>query len=193
MKKGLTLTDILVTIVIAVVFSLIYKIWGPVYDLASTLGLHINEMVYGMWFIAASVAFLIIRKPGVALLAEVAAASGEFLAGSQYGLIVLLYGVLQGLGAELIFAMFKYRSYSLFVACLAGVGATAGSFVMDYFQGYMVDKELWNLLLQIGARTIGGIVITGVFAYYLVKTLEKTGVTNLVRPASEKDYRALDE
>lgn len=192
MKKKLTLTDILVTVVIAVVFAIIYRIWGPVSDLFSTFGFQAEELMYGMWFIAAIVAFLIIRKPGVALIAETAAASGEFLVGSQYGLEVLVYGVLQGLGAEIIFALFLYKSYSLFTASLAGIGATVGSFVMDWNRGYLADLETWNLVLMISFRTIGAIVICGFFAYYLVKALEKTGVTNLVRPASEDDYKTLN-
>lgn len=74
-SKGLKLTDILVTIVIAVVFGLIYKIWGPAYDLMKPLGLHAEQLMYGMWFMAGTFAYLIIRKPGVAILAEVAAAT----------------------------------------------------------------------------------------------------------------------
>ncbi|WP_202078476.1 ECF transporter S component [Caldalkalibacillus salinus] len=193
MKKRLTLTDILVTIVISVVFAIIYKLWGPVSDLVSPLGLHFDELIYGMWFIAATVAFLIIRKPGVALLAETAAASGEYIVGSQYGLEVLLYGVLQGLGAEIIFALFLYRSFSIFTASLAALGATAGSFVMDVLRGYITDLEPWNLVLLVTARSVGAIVIAGVFAYYLVKAIEKTGVTDSLRPVSSQDYKALDE
>ena len=39
----------------------------------------------------------------------------------------------------------------------------------------------------------GSILFAGVFAYYLVRVLEATGVTNLVRPASSKDYAELDQ
>ena len=76
-RKGLTLTDVLITVVIALVFSFVYSIWGGVYTALEPLGLHLNQLLYGMWFIAAVVAYLVIRKPGVALIAEFAAASGE--------------------------------------------------------------------------------------------------------------------
>lgn len=56
------------------------------------LGLHLDQLLYGMWFIAGTVAYFIIRKPGVALLAEIAAASGEFLWVRLGGLTVLLSG-----------------------------------------------------------------------------------------------------
>ncbi|SER11087.1 energy-coupling factor transport system substrate-specific component [Gracilibacillus ureilyticus] len=192
-KTKLTLTDILVTIVIAIGFSVIYKLWGPLYSSLSILGLHIDQLIYGMWFMAATVAFLIIRKPGVALLAELAAAQGEFLFGGHWGISLLLYGLVQGLGCELIFAIFRYKSSRIFVMCLAAVGATIGSLWLDLYYGYITELVWWNLTLLIVMRTVGAIIITGFFAFYLVKALEKTGVTNLVRPVNEKHYQALDE
>jgi energy-coupling factor transport system substrate-specific component len=192
MKKGLKLTDILVTIIIALIFGIIYKLWGPLYGVVATLGLQVEQLIYGMWFIAATVAFLIIRKPGIALLAEVAAANGEFLFGGQWGISTLIYGVGQGLAAELIFAAFMYKRYDLFTVSLAAVASAIASFFMDYYYGYIGALALWNLLLLIGFRLIGSIIISGLFAYLIVKALEKTKVTNLVRPASSKDYKALD-
>jgi energy-coupling factor transport system permease protein len=192
MQKGLKLTDILVTIVVSIVFGIVYKLWGPVYYAVKPFGLHFDQLIYGMWFIAASVAYLIIRKPGVALLAEIAASSGEFIMGSEWGLEVLLYGVVQGLFAELVFAAFRYKRFDVGVVSLAAAASTIGSLFMDFYKGYIEDLALWNLMLFIGARIVGAVIIAGVFAHYLVKALEATGVTNLVRPASQKDYEDLN-
>jgi energy-coupling factor transport system permease protein len=192
MQKGLKLTDILVTIVVSIVFGIVYKLWGPVYYAVKPFGLHFDQLIYGMWFIAATVAYLIIRKPGVALLAEIAASSGEFIMGSEWGLEVLLYGVVQGLFAELVFAAFRYKRFDVGVVSLAAAASTIGSLFMDFYKGYIEDLALWNLMLFIGARIVGAVIIAGVFAHYLVKALEATGVTNLVRPASQKDYEDLN-
>jgi energy-coupling factor transport system permease protein len=189
----LKLTDILVTVVISIGFGIIYKLWGPVYNLLKPFGLHADQLIYGMWFMAATVAFLIIRKPGVALLAEIAASSGEFLMGSEWGLEVLLFGLIQGLFAELIFLITRYKRYDVITICTAALGSAIGSILMDYFKGYMGDLVLWNLSLFIGARLLGSIVIAGIGAFYLVKALEKTGVTSLVRNADQKDYDALNQ
>jgi energy-coupling factor transport system substrate-specific component len=193
MSKGLKLTDILVTIVISIGFGILYKLWGPLYYAVKPLGLHLDQFIYGMWFIAATVAFLIIRKPGVALLAEIAASSGEFLMGSEFGLEVLFYGLVQGLFAELIFMAFRYKRYDLFVVSLAGISSCTGSLILDFYKGYAGDLSTWNLSLFIGFRIIGSIVFTGFFAIAIVKGLEATGVTKLVRPSSKEDYEALDQ
>ncbi|WP_138432050.1 ECF transporter S component [Fodinibius saliphilus] len=184
MKKRykLKLSDILVTTVIALVFGVIYKLWGPLYYAIKPLGMHLEQLIYGMWFIAATVAFLLIRKPGVGLLAEVAAASGEFFMGSEWGLAVLLSGVAQGLASEMVFAARGYCKYSIGVAVAAAAAATAGSLLLDLLQGYIGDLAIWNLSLLILFRLSGAIIIAGWMAHWLVSALEDAGVADLVRP-----------
>jgi energy-coupling factor transport system permease protein len=192
-QSQLKFADILVTIVISLVFAVVYNLWATLYATVGGFGLQVDQLIYGMWFIAATVAMLVIRKPGVALLAEVVAASGEFMLGSPYGLSLLFYGILQGLGAELVFAAFRYNRFTVFVVSLAAIGSTIASLIVDQAYGYISDLALWNLALLIGARTLGAIIIAGIFAYAIVKALELTGVTNLVRPVSNKDYEALED
>ncbi|KZE97245.1 ECF transporter S component [Anoxybacillus geothermalis] len=191
-SKGLKLADILTTIVIAVVFGVIYKVWGPLYEVVKVFGFHADQLIYGMWFIASSLAYLLIRKPGVALLAEIAASSGELVMGSQWGLEVLIYGVVQGLFAELVFSAFRYRRFDVFVVSLSAVGATVGSLIMDFYKGYIEALAPWNMALFLLARFVGAVLISGVFAVSLAKALEKTGVTQMWRPASKEDYDALN-
>lgn len=193
MSKGLKLTDILITIVISIGFGILYKLWGPLYYAVKPLGLHLDQLIYGMWFIAATVAFLIIRKPGVALLAEIAASSGEFLMGSEFGLEVLLYGIVQGLFAELMFMALRYKRYDLLAVSLAGISSCIGSLFMDFYKGYIGDLSTWNLILYMAFRFIGTILFTGVLAVAIVKALEATGVTNLVRSSSQKDLESLNQ
>ncbi len=144
--------------------------------------MHLEQLIYGMWFIAATVAFLLIRKPGVGLLAEVAAASGEFFMGSEWGLAVLLSGVAQGLASEMVFAARGYCKYSIGVAVAAAAAATAGSLLLDLLQGYIGDLAIWNLSLLILFRLSGAIIIAGWMAHWLVSALEDAGVADLVRP-----------
>ncbi|XOQ16070.1 MAG: Thiamine ABC transporter permease [Shouchella clausii] len=187
-KNRLRLTDMIVTILISVVFAVVYRLWTPITDLVSLPGLQADQLLYGMWFIAGTIAALLIKKPGVALLAETAAASGEFFAGSPYGPLLLLYGVLQGLGIELAFALFKYRVYTVWTASLGAVFASFASLGLDYFNAYLSDLTTWNITLRVVFRTLGSIIIAGFLASALVRALEKTGVSTLLRPVSQADY-----
>ncbi|MGJ5712253.1 ECF transporter S component [Staphylococcus auricularis] len=188
MSKGLKLSDILVTVLIAVVFAIIYNIWNFVYNALQVTGLHLEELSYGMWFMAAVVAYLIIPKPGIAVLAEFAAGAGETIVMGRFDIPTMIYGLLQGLACEIIFAIFRYQSRSSMVAMLAGLLAAVVTLPLDFAYGYLAEIAGWNLALYIGFRLISGIVVAGLASYYIVKALDKTGVTKLFRQSSRSDY-----
>lgn len=188
MSKGLKLSEILVTVLISVVFAIIYNLWWFVYNIVQVAGIHLEQLTYGVWFMAAVVCYLIIPKPGIALLAEIAAGAGETIVMGKFDIPTIIYAILQGLACEIILAIFKYKSRSAAVAMLAGLATALISFPVDYFYGYLNEVAGWNLLLFIIFRSISGIVLAGLVSYWIVKALDKTGVTKFFRPASQQDY-----
>ena len=72
---------------------------GPFGDLA-------QNVLAGGWMVAAPLALYIVRRPGVGIVVEIAAALVEvvFLA-SPVGPMLLVVGLVQGAGAELAFAL----------------------------------------------------------------------------------------
>lgn len=191
MKKGLTLSDILVTVLVSVIFAVIYNLWWIVNNTVQPLGLHLDQLMYGMWFSAAVVAYFIIPKMGIALLAEFAAGAGETILMGRFDIPTIIYALLQGLACEIVFAIFRYKSRALMVAVLAGMAAAIISLPIDWYYGYLNEVATWNLILLISFRVISGAVLAGVFPYILVKALDQTGVTKLFRPASKDDYDTL--
>ncbi|HBV22725.1 MAG TPA: thiamine ABC transporter permease [Jeotgalicoccus sp.] len=193
MKKGnsLTLTDILITVVIALVFAVIYSLWDGIYTILQPFGLHLNELVYGMWFIAAIVAYLIIRKPGVALIAEFAAASGETIVLLQFDVSVIMYGLIQGLVCELVFLFFRYKSTSLMAAVLAGIAAALSTLPLDWYYGYLGHLETWNLALMFSLRILSGAIVAGWLGHLLYKALKETGVLKFVGRRADNSHEGL--
>lgn len=190
-RRGLTLTDVLITVVIGLVFAVIYSVWGAVYTALQPLGLHLNELVYGMWFIAAVVAYLIIRKPGVALLAEFAAGAGETIVLLQFDTVLIVYALLQGLACEVIFLLVRYQSASMLTAVTAGVAAGLITIPIDWYYGYLGHLETWNVILLFSLRLLSAALIAGVLAHLIYQALSKTGVIKLVGRRSDKDYEGL--
>ena len=188
MSKGLKLSEILVTVLIAVIFAIIYNLWWFPYEFAKVAGLHLEQLTYGVWFMAAIVSYLIIPKPGIAIIAEFAAGAGETIVMGKFDIPTIIYAILQGVACEIIFAIFKYQSRSAVVAMLAGLLTALISFPVDYFYGYLNEVAGWNLLLFIVFRAISGIILAGLLSYIVVKALDQTGVTKLFRPASKQDY-----
>jgi energy-coupling factor transport system substrate-specific component len=134
-----------------------------------------QNILYGTWLAAGVVAGLVIQKPGAALFAELVAASVSLILGSQWGLDAALSGVLQGVGAELAFALFRYRRFDLFTALLAGALAAVGAWIHDtplyYAELPLADQVTIGVFMLISA-----VVIAGVGSWWLTRALVETGV-----------------
>ena len=112
-KKGWQLKDIIMIGILGLIFAAIYL--GAFY-LSQAIGVALTpfglapfnfEIVYGVWFMAATLAAFILQKPGVALVTEVLAAFLELLMGNFP--LVITTGLVQGVGLELGFAVFGYK------------------------------------------------------------------------------------
>lgn len=131
-------------------------------------------LIAGLWVFAGPLAGAIIRKPGAALLCELIAAVVEAVLGSHFGATVLLSGLVQGLGAELIFAAFGYRKFNLWITSLAGLLAAA---FMSVSENIMYNAQ-WQFGFQAAyavCAIISGIVISGIGTWFAYRAIAKTG------------------
>ena len=93
--------DIVVAAVIGVVFGVVFAAWNQLYAGLDALTKPFSDLIYGVWLVPAVLAPLVIRKPGAALFAEMAAAGVSALLGSQWGPDTLLSGFVQGAAGAL--------------------------------------------------------------------------------------------
>jgi energy-coupling factor transport system substrate-specific component len=120
---------------------------------------------------------LLIRKPGAALYVELLAATVEALIGGQWGLLTLVSGLVQGLGAEVVFALFRYRVWRLPVAWLAGAGAGLGLAVFELLAYYPGSSALFATVFTVSA-VLGGALVAGTLSWLAVRALAGTGALN---------------
>ncbi|MFE4544953.1 ECF transporter S component [Arthrobacter sp. NPDC056727] len=174
--------DIVVAALIAVAGGVIFWAWSQGANVISTpvnaVYPPLTGLYAGGWMIPAVLGMLIIRKPGAALFCETVAATGELLMGSQYGTTVLISGVLQGLGAELVFAALVYRKFNLPASLLAGAGAGLFCGLNDSFApwGWNIAYSGGDKLAYIVFCAISGAVIAGALSWIATRGLARTGV-----------------
>lgn len=170
--------DIVVAAVIGVAAGVVYWAWQfPAAAFAAALP-GVQSLGYGIWLLAGVLAALVIRKPGAALFAELVAAIVEALVGNAWGgPITILYGVIEGLGAELIFALFLYASWRLWTAILAGGLAGIGGGILDIVL-YTPGVTAGYITVYLVCFAISGAVLAGVVGWLIVRALVPTGALN---------------
>jgi energy-coupling factor transport system substrate-specific component len=168
--------DILVTAVIGVVFGVVFWAWNNVWAAFSFLQPSVlQDWVYGMWLVPAVLAPLIVRKPGAALFAEMAAASISALLGSQWGPDTLLSGFIQGAAAELVFAVTGYRRWSVAVLAVAALASAVGAWAHDWWL-YYADVSIELQALRLVVMGLSAIAFAAAGSFALVRSLRKAGV-----------------
>ena len=176
-KSTWRVVDIVVLSVLGVAVGVIFWLWSAGYGLISALSIAFPPaaaLYGGGWLIAGILGGLVIRKPGAALYCELIAAAVEGLLGTHFGFTVLLSGLVQGLGAELGFALFRYRKFNLPVAVLAGILA---GFAMG-LTGVVTYNVAWALewkAVYVIFSMISGAVIAGWVPWLAVRGLSRTG------------------
>lgn len=147
-----------------------------------------KELMLGVWLVPAVAGALIVRRPGAALLCELVAAGVEMMLGQQWGTGVLISGVLQALGVELVFALVRWRRFGLALAVAAGVAAAALEILAYEWWAYVPEFSTSWKLIYLAAGLVSGALLAGVGGYYLVRALAATGALDAFPPGQERLY-----
>lgn len=169
--------DIVVTAVVGAAFGVVFWAWnllwaatGPAFTAFPPL----QGFMYGVWLVPAVLTPLIIRKPGAGLLGEGVAALVSVLLGSASGLMIVVYGLLQGLAGDAGYAVFRYRRWNtppvLLSAALAGLTAV----VLDIALYYYAWAFGW-ILVYAALVVASTVVIAGTGSMLLVSGLARAG------------------
>ena len=170
--------DIVVGAVLAVAFGAVFQGWNLLWNalLPAFVGLPpLQGLIYGVWLLPSVLVPLVIRRPGAALLGEGVAAIASALFGAPWGLLTVVYGLMQGGAAELVFAMGLYRRWGLPTALLAGAAAGAAAALLDlilYYPTWSVGFQVLYAALVIPSAAI----VAGAGGWLLVRALTRTGV-----------------
>ncbi|MDO5618609.1 ECF transporter S component [Kocuria sp.] len=171
--------DLVVLAVLAAACGVIFWAWSnlvyPMITSAAVAYPPASGFMMGGWLIAGTLGGLIIRKPGAALVCELLAAVFQGLMGTHFGLTVVISGLVQGLGAELIFAATGYRRFGPVVAtaagALAGLFGSVSECIIYYYEWQSAHQVVYVVF-----ATVSGAVIAGLLMWALTRALRATGV-----------------
>lgn len=172
------LVDIATASVIGVTAGVVFWVWGLGWSALSApvdaLLPGVGAFLASVWIFAGVLGGLIIRKPGAAMLTEVIAALVSALIGSQWGLTALWSGLVQGLGAEIVFAILAYKIFTWRTAALAGAAAGLAMAINDTLLWYPGAGDTFVTVYTVSA-VAGGVLIAGLGSWALSRGLERSG------------------
>jgi energy-coupling factor transport system permease protein len=173
------LREVIVLSVLAVVFAVVYLLFLQLGNvLFGLFGLIGYDIIFGIWFIVSIIAAYIIRKPGAAFLSETVAATVEVMLGNAVGPQLIISGMIQGLGAEAVFAATKWKNYSTWVLMAAGMGSSVFSFVWGFYVSGFAALSPGYVTAMFFVRLVSGALLAGLLGKYLSEGLAKTGAIN---------------
>lgn len=182
MSNSWKLKDVLLIAVSAVLFGVIYLgctyVGGLLYGLLTPVGMASlgYEPFYGIYFMAGAFGVYVMRKPGTGVIAELLAAVLECLYGNYFGPIIILSGLVQGVGFELLIALRRYQRFDKLTMILASVICSVVTL------GYNLVISGYNqiavpvLALMLAVRIVSAIVFCGLLTPLLADGLARAGV-----------------
>lgn len=189
-QRGWRVVDIIVAAVLGVAVGLIFWGWnGPGYAAFESVDATLpglGGLMAGVWLLGGPLGGLVVRKPGAAVMVEVLAAVVEMALGNIWGWSTLYEGIVQGLAAELVFAIFRYKKWNLSVAMLAGAAAGVGAWLYEFVSGNHTKNMSFNLT-YLASLAVSGAILAGLLAWLLTRALAGTGA--LDRFASGREAR----
>jgi energy-coupling factor transport system permease protein len=170
--------DIVLASVVGVVAGGLFALWNiahvPLLEPLGALLPGFQALGHGVWLVGGLLTALIVRRPGAALYGEILAATVSALIGNQWGVITLVYGAVQGLGAELFFALFAYRLWNLIAAVLAGAGAGIAMAALD-LSLYYVGAGAEFFVIYALSSVASGVLIAGLGSWVIQRGLVRAG------------------
>lgn len=171
--------DIVVAAIIAIASGVIFWAWDIVcaapFALFEAVTPGFEGLLNGIWLFAGPLAAIIVRKPGAALFAELLAAFLELTLGNQWGVGgSLIVGLMQGVGAELAFAILLWRKWNAAATMLSG--ALAGVACWAY---YWMTNPGWSMTyvtVYLITSIISGLLFAGLLMWFLQRAIAATGV-----------------
>lgn len=185
--KSLSVYEIVFIAVVSVALGVSFWGWTFFYELTKPFlkvyGL--NYLTSGFWILASVFLSGIVRKPGVAILASVIAAAVEAVF-THWGAMSVVWGLVQGVGAELVFLAFAYKKWDLKVLILGSVVSSVFSYTLDYFMYGYGASAVQLQLTQLISFVISSIVFSGILSQVLIDRLLKVGVLNKFLVAGQR-------
>lgn len=185
-KKFFTTMDILIMAVVAAIGAVLSAfVINPIVRSMQIASPFVSMWPGSLHLLSIVLGGMLIKKPGAGIATALINGLCQMLFGSASGVLCLVYGVGNGIGAELGLILFKYKPSMISTMVMAGLATMTGFFVdLIYWFG---DFTFGFKVLYLVDAFFAGLVVCGLIGWGLLLALEKAGVTKLGRKAPKEE------
>jgi len=176
--KDIILVSLLGVMFALIIFPIVHFVLIPIVLVGGWFGIADLpfDIAFGLFTMSAVLGPYIMRKPGVAIVVGGLTGLVQVFMASTFSSTVFISGLVQGLGAEIAFALFRYKKYNWKTMLLAAFGATVASFILAWYRDLLSGLSFDILAVRFILRLISVLIISGVISKLLADKLAKAGV-----------------
>ena len=134
-------------------------------------------LLHALFYFPATLGLLIVRKPGASAYVLLVASFIEVVLGTKYSVSLVVIALVQAAAAEAVFALFRYRRWTLGVTILAAlaVGVVYNFYLLFfYYQAFSFFSP--RGLIGTACELLSALVFAGFGSWGLYRALSRSGV-----------------
>ncbi|MDH7886390.1 ECF transporter S component [Bifidobacterium catenulatum subsp. kashiwanohense] len=134
-------------------------------------------LMHALFYFPATLGLLIVRKPGAPAYVLLVASFIEVVLGTKYSVSLVVIALVQAAAAEAVFALFRYRRWTLGVTILAAlaVGVVYNFYLLFfYYQAFSFFSP--RGLIGTACELLSALVFAGFGSWGLHRALSRSGV-----------------
>ncbi len=171
-NNKLNISDTIFLIVVSVVIGIIWMIYGIFFHAIhpALAALNLTGLVRGIWSISGGFFGLVLRKKYSAFLGNLLPSIVE-MSFSIWGIYNLIYGIAEGIAAELVFILFGYSKSGFRTMLIANLASSTVSFIIDLFIFHLFrfsfNANLFRLVTDLTSTLLFSIPVIITIKYLL--------------------------
>lgn len=173
--------DIAVGVAVGVMSGVMFWVFdGLSYGLFPLLTLILPgsaALLHALFYFPATLGLLIVRKPGASAYVLLVASFIEVVLGTKYSVSLVVIALVQAVAAEAVFALFRYRRWTLGVTLLSAmaIGIVYNFYLLFfYYQAFSFFSP--RGLIGTVCELLSALVFAGFGSWGLYRALARSGV-----------------
>jgi len=146
-------------------FAKVFGFWG-------------EQLFQGLFMVIVIIVCFLVKKPGAGLITGLISGFVEIIAGNPLGVIIIPFTVLEGLGADIGFGLFKYRRFDILAFFVAGfMYILTAPYSIYMFYSFLLSLPPIGIILFTASQALSGGFVGGLVSRGIAKILDKSGLT----------------